>query len=328
MPVTIKDIAKRLRVSNVTVSKALRSKPPISLKMQERVKQVAQQMGYRPNVLGRALQGGRTHSLGILWSLEGPHASTNVTRELTFRAMNREYISYVVDSLADPMVYDRTLEDFARRRVDAVIIQHDHPREIESQLMKFPAAVVVCSNPEQLRVDCIQQDRLVGIRQCAEYYLAKGRRKPLFVFQGQNNLYKGRTFLAEFERRGIPVPPDAVLELSSLEDDVIWECLEKRFPGGDISADAVFCFTDDVAAVFMKWLRSYGKKVPDDVAVAGFNDCNYCRWFDPPLASIHRNDEKIVEMADQFIFSRLETPGLPPRNLTVPMTFVPRKSVG
>lgn len=326
MPVTIKDIAKRLCVSNVTVSKALRGQPPISQQMQEKVKKVAREMGYRPNVFGRGLQGGRTHSLGILWSLCGPHPSLNITRELTLRAMHRQYISYVVDSLNDPHVIDQSLEDFAQRRVDAVIVQHNHPEEIESRLLGFPAAVVVSRDHEKLSVDCIHQDRLPGIRQCAQYLISKGRRRPMFLYRAKGNLYKGEAFLAEFEKQGIRISPEAYLDLPSLEDADVLACLEHRFPAGKLPFDAVFCMVDGVALLFMQWLRSHGVKVPEDVAVVGFNDTDYCRWFDPPLASIHRNDEKIVEAADEFIFSRLGNPDRPVRNVTIPMTFVPRKS--
>lgn len=329
MPPTIKDIARKLRVSHVTVSKALRGQPPISLKMQEKVKRIAREMGYRPNVFGRGLQGGRTHSLGILWSLEGPHDSTFITRDLTLRAMRREYISYVVDSLHDPMIFKRTLEDFARRRVDAVIVQHDWPKEIESLLVGFPAAVVICSNAESLNVDCIHLNRLAGIRESAQYLLSRGRRKPMVMYYSKENRFKAEAFVEEFEQREVSFSRDETyLEISSREDEVVWNLLEDRFPDGRIPADAVFCHTDDVASIFMKWLRSHGLRIPEDIAVVGFNDCSFCRWIEPPLASIYRNDRNVVETAEEFIFSRLENPDLPPRNVMIPMTFIHRESAG
>jgi DNA-binding LacI/PurR family transcriptional regulator len=329
MPTTIKDIARRLRVSHVTVSKALRGQPPISLEMQEKVRKVALEMGYRPNVLGRGLQGGRTHSLGILWSLDGPHDSTFITRDLSLRAMRRDYISYVVDSLHDPMIFERTLEDFARRRVDAVIVQHNQPEKIESLLGEFPAAVVVCSDPESLNVDCIRLDHGAGIRESARYLLSRGRRRPMTICKMNETYYKTEAFLSEFESRGLsPSYDDANMQLPSLEDVEIWNSLEKRFPDGRIPADAVFCHTDDMASIFMRWLRSHGARIPDDVAVVGFNDCSFCRWVEPPLASVHRNDKKVIDTAEEFIFSRLENPNLPPRYATIPMTFIHRESAG
>lgn len=329
MPVTIKDIAKRLRVSNVTVSKALRSKPPISLKMQEKVKRVALEMGYRPNILGRALQGGKTHSVGILWSLCGPHLSMEVTRDLTLRAQKHEYISYVVDSLSDPGVIKRTLEDFTRRRVDALIVQCNWPEEILNHLKSFPAVVVVGKFPQTIPMDYVHSDRTPGIRQMARHFIDAGRRRPLVLYYGrETNFFKMQAFLSEFREQGIDVGPDAAPDLSLSQPKDISGFLEERFSDNPAAFDCVFAMTDNIAAAAMKWFKQRGIKVPDDVAISGFNDDELCVFFDPPLASVHRNHKQLTEEIDRMIFSRLAQPDLPPRSATIPMTFVPRESAG
>ncbi len=328
MRVTIKDIAKKANVTPMTVSLSLRNRPGVGTKKRAEIHRLAKQMGYRPDIFGRGLQGNSTQSLGILWALSGPHAPQIAVRELTLRALRREYFSYVVDSLGDPMIFDRTLEDFARRRVDGVIVQYNQPKKIESRLTEFAAAVVICPDPVQLRVDCIHQDRLVGIRQSAQYLLSRGRRRPLFLYHNEVNRFKGEAFLAEFEQHGVTRSMNNALEVPSLKDEEIIGFLDSEFSTRRFEYDAVFCHADEISAILMLWLRSRGIRVPDDVAVVGFNDSDYCRWVTPTLASIHRNDEMIVEMADEFFFSRLKNPDLPLRNVTVPMKFVPRESAG
>lgn len=352
MTVSIKDIAKKANVTPTAVSMALRGRAGVSSQKREEIKNLAQKMGYRPSFLGRALQGGKTHSIGILWSLCGPHPSMNVTRDLTLRAMRREYISYVVDSLSDPVIIDQTLEDFVRRRVDALIILHDRPGEVIDRLKAFPAGVVVSHYPYQVDADYIYYDLTAGIRQMARYFLSKGRRRPMvlcgapvdwqvvnqflsndrsgpMVFNSwSTNMVKTYAFLSEFQTQGIEVRPESVVDVLSNDPQDVSKILDRWQINAATMPDVVFASTDHLAAAALKWFKSHKIKVPETVAVGGFNDESLCDYFDPPLASVHRNDKALAVEIDRLIFSRLEDPDLPPRNVEVPMSFVWRESAG
>lgn len=352
MIVSIKDIAKKANVTPTAVSMALRGRAGVSQQKREEIKKLAKKMGYRPSFLGRALQGGRTHSLGILWSVSSLSPSMNVTRDLTLRAMRREYISYVVDSLSDPAIIDQTLEDYVRRHVDALIILHDRPGEIIDRLKAFPAGVVVSHYPHQVDADYIYYDLTAGIRQMANYFLSKGRRRPMVLSGGPvdwqivnqflskdrswpmvfnswpTNMVKTCAFLSEFLDQGIEVGPEAVVDVLSNDPQDVSKILDKWQANVVSMPDVVFASTDQLAAAAMKWFKSRKINVPEAVAIGGFNDEDLCDYFDPPLASVHRNDKALAVEIDRLVFSRLEDPDLPPRRAEVPMSFVWRESAG
>lgn len=329
MPVTIKDIAKRLKTSHVTVSKALRDQPRVSEEMRAKVKQIAQEMGYSPNYLGRGLQGGRTHTLGILWSICEPDFTEELIRSLTIKIQRHGYISYVVDSLSDPGVLAQALNDYAQRRVDAIIMEYEYPEKLLARLKAFPAVVLVGRYERTIDFDYIHHDIAPGVCESARYLISKGRRRPLFLFYDRLNYHdKGKAFLDEFQNHGIILPADALMELPSYEIQNISAFLDAQFSDKPFPYDAVFCSTDKVGMTLMKWLRGRGVKIPDDVAVVGFNDSEFCECFDPPLASVYPNGEKLMEEVERLVFSRLDNPELPPRSIKVPLKFVLRESAG
>lgn len=331
MAVTIKDIARKANVTPTTVSLSLRDQPGVSAEKRKEIKRLAEQMGYRPNVLGRGLQGGKTHSVGILWSLCGPHNSMEVTRDLALRAQRHEYISYVVDNLSDPIIIRRALDEFARRGVDALIIQYDYPEEILDQLRSFQAVVVVGYFPKRIPVDSIYYNLSPGVCQMAKHFLTRGRRRPFVlshIHDSESNVYKIESFLGEFRKQGIHPGPEAFLKSPSIHPQDVAGALEKRFPGNSFDFDTLFTMTDHLAAAAMKWLKQRGIRIPEEVAVGGFNDDDLCDYFDPPLASVFRNHTLLADEIERLIFTRLETPDLPPRNVEVPMTFVRRESAG
>jgi len=352
MTISIKDIAKKANVTPTAVSMALRDRAGVSPQKREEIKKLAAQMGYRPSFLGRALQGGRTHSMGILWSVSSINPSMSVTRELTLRAMQRDYISYVVDSLSDPAIINHTLEDYIRRHVDALIILHDKPAEIIDRLKVFPASVIVSYYPQQVNTDYIYYNLTAGIKESAKYFLSKGRRRPMVLNGGAVdpqimkhffskdrphpmvlnnwpvNLIKTYTFLSEFQDHGIEVTPEAVVEVQSNDSQSVSRILDKWQTDGASMPDVVFASTDQLAAAAMKWFKSRKINVPETVAISGFNDEDLCDYFDPPLASVFRNDKVLVDEIERLIFSRLKSPDLPPRNIEVPMSFFWRESAG
>lgn len=326
MAATIKDIAERANVGPTAVSLALRGLAGVSQAKREEIKEIARQMGYRPSFFGRGLQGGRTQSIGILWSLWG-HPSAQLVRDLTFRALRRNYISYVIDSLSDPGIIDRTLDEFSRRRVDAMIM-YCPPGEVPEALSRFPVAVAVGREAWQGDIDYIHYDHCFGIRQMARHFLAKGRTRPVALCNGKVNRFKSEAFLEEFCHNGVRVDEDSLVMIPENESKVTVELLQSVCGSRLPNLDCLFGSTDVIAAVAMKWLAARGVRIPEDVAVGGFNDEDMSRLHEPALASVGFNNVKLADAIDNLVMTRLEGPDTPVRNQVVPFEFVARASAG
>ena len=177
-------IAKCAGVSRTTVSYVVNGhadRRNISRKTRERVIGVMQEMNYRPDILAQALQGVRTRTIGVLWSLTGYNPITALVNEIALIARRHNHASYLADHLNDPDATVDALEDFASRRVDAVVIDADpvllRDKRIIRALDQFAAAVAVSPEPVEATIDLIVQNRGTLYLQAAQHLLTHGRKR-------------------------------------------------------------------------------------------------------------------------------------------------------
>jgi LacI family transcriptional regulator len=334
MPVTIKDIAKRLNTSYVTVSKALRDQPPISQEMRDKIKRAAKEMGYEPNFLSRGLSGGKTRSICILWSLSGPHQSEGMARNLLARIQNRGYVPYLSDHLGTWRDTKKILRDYIQRRVDGVIFQGVSvllaDPEVTKLLSMFKVVVVINPSEELITGDLVVQDRDCASRAVADYFVRTGRRRPVFLGPMIDKQYKGISFWDQLKKHKVEpfLKPNIETdgESSTITQDC-WEALNKQFPN-EFPFDAIYCNRDEDAVVAMRWLATRNKRVPQDVAVVGFNESPIAAFMNPPLASVARRDDEVAAAVERMLFARLEQPDLPRQVEKISMKFIWRESAG
>ena len=342
--ITIADIAKHTGFDKSTVSLVLSRNEAgmrISEPTRQRIVATAKHLNYRPNMLARGLRGGRTHSVGILLSLALPDA-VRVARSLAVGAMEHKCTPYVVDSQGDPKVMAEVLNDLLDRRADGVILEVNSPViadvDLVMTLKQFRAAVLVgLERHEDVGLDQVVHDRFGAICTIAEHFVRSGRRRPAFLTAEFAPNGKVKTFVSRLREYDIDVATDNVVNLQYDLDKVsgewywakwAYEALEARFTNGRIPFDSLLCGSDEMAAAAMSWLRKRGLKIPEDVAVVGFNDSEASRYFDPPLASVDRRSQEVSALLERMLFERLENPDLPIRTETIAMDFVRRESAG
>jgi len=339
MAVTIYDIAREVGTTHATVSRALRDDRTIASATRTRVKRAARRMGYRPNLLARGLSGGRTHTVGVIWALAGPHVADIMARSIAVRAQRHGCITYVVDGMMDVGAIERTLADFALRRVDAVVVEwgwrDDVRTEFEAGLRGFPAAVVVTRRPMTVPVDHVVHDRTPAFRAVADHFAKTGRRRPGIVMPVASGRSKLEAFATRLKEHGIELGDDQIIDLDLGRDpsdrrwgQACYEALDARFPTGRPGLDALMCSADEIAVAAMAWLRAKGLRTPRDVAVVGFNDNQGSEFLDTPLASVARRNKEAADAVERMLFARLEDPDLPIQREYIPMQFVWRESAG
>jgi LacI family transcriptional regulator len=334
-------IAQEAGLSPTTVSLVLNNRAEsvgIKLQTRQKVLEIAKRMNYVRNPLAAGLSGARTRTIGLLWSLAGPHSSEGMVRNLVLRAQKRGYMAHVVDSLSDPEVIARQLTDFRRRRVDAVAVQllsdDALSPDIERQLAEFDAAVMVSAQEAQGKLDWIEHDRLTALRDAADHFANQGRKHPGILISEASGAEKIEAFLGRCRRRGMTVDAQSVLDVHysqaacSREEPLMaayHHSLEKR---KSFDFDCLLCSTDEGAVVAMSSLRSRGLRVPEDVAIIGFNNALFSEWLSPALASVDRRDEDVAATIEQMLFDRLEDGTAQPQRRTIAMRLLVRESAG
>jgi LacI family transcriptional regulator len=343
MAVTVASIARAAGVSRATVSLVLNKRGDqlrINRQTQERIRKIAEQLNYQPHPLARGLAGSRTRSISVLWSMGGAQHSGragHILREVVLGAQNRGYTVQLCDHLNDPKVIVHSLRAYRQWAIDGIIIElnpdlQDDPAILEA-CAAFPATVLILHRPGQGRFDQLIHQQRDAFAAVGRHFGRIGRRKPCFIFGslGAVSTIKVQSFIKGCESSGIAkhdvavhaLPPARNQELGPLYRRV----LDEAYPDGS-AFDALLCSTDEGAAWATDWLREKGRRVPEDVAVAGVNDTELARVLHPPIASVARNDDELVGSVHRMLFNRLENAKAAPQSEEVAMKFVWRPSAG
>jgi LacI family transcriptional regulator, galactose operon repressor len=335
----LKHIAEECGVSVMAVSMALRDNTSISEKRRLEIKTVAERMGYRPNINARSLRGGKTHSIGILWSLGGPHDSLGLIRDLSLKLMHNDYVSYVADSLSDPKVIESCLNDYVVRNVDGLIIQAQLAPEFNSLmtaenlqcLAKIKNVVIVNESgiklPAELKYDEIWRQRQPAIDQIVGHFAEQGRKK-VAMLEGPLDACREQQFVDCLIHHGLEHENCRLINMEIISNTMTESLLQEICSGGAVNYDALLVHNDEAAAQVINYLQRAGVRVPEDIAVVGFNDSPFAQYFTPPIASVERRTAKLADAAVKLLMRRIKNKNAAVQQLELPMRFVKRESAG
>jgi LacI family transcriptional regulator len=332
----LKHIAEKCGVSAMAVSMALRDHSSISQQRRKDIKAMAERMGYRPNINARSLRGGKTHSIGIIWSLGGPHNSIGLIRDISLRLMHHGYVSYIADSLGDPKIIKSCLDDYGTRNIDGLIIQigselivsNEFRTSIIENLNKIANVVIVNGSgvalPSELECHEIVRQREAGTVEIIDYLVSRGREKIVML---ANKLSDNREehFIQCLKEHGVSTDDCRLIhEPHKLSSDL----LDKLFINGVLHYDAVLTQHDEAAAQVINYLQQRAVKVPDDIAVIGFNDSPFAQYFTPPIASVERRSDEVVATAVELLMEKIKNDRCKLKQVELPMHFIKRQSAG
>ncbi|MGB9757233.1 MAG: LacI family DNA-binding transcriptional regulator [Candidatus Bipolaricaulaceae bacterium] len=286
MRVTIHDIARLLGVSPSTVSRALSGKGRISPATREKIRRVAEELGYRPNALARGLATRRTGEVGVV--IHERHLPLD---ERSFYGVILEAIEaelavhgyHVLFSTMGDQFFPRCVEE---RRVDGLIILGtDVSEDLVRSLAEFvPLVLVDHTFPG---IPSVVSDNVGGARLATLHLLDHGHREVAFVAE----TLADPSFRARFEgyrlalrERGLRVRRGFVVE-GGRRSDSDQVAMAKLLGGGRLPT-AIFAANDFMAVGAIKALTTAGLKVPQDVAVVGFDDGALATLVHPPLTTV------------------------------------------
>ena len=344
--VSIYDVARVAGVSYSTVSRAFSKASSVAQDTHSRIMDVARELGYRPSALARGLSGGRTQSVGIVWSMSRRSPGFMAAHDISLLAYRRGYVTNIMEHNGQTNILLRDLEELARRRVDAVVLGMTGTgaayHEAKDLLTQFHATVVVTDVSDDPRdipeIDRVVHDRTAAFREVIDYFARTGRKHVGCIMsmptdddpeRGNSARNKADAIRQEARRHGVKVfPIDLKGRSPFLDPYAVSEAMDQHVQQHGMDLDALFCGSDQTAVGAIAWLKQRTLRVPEDVAVIGMNDMAIDNLLDPPLASIHRYDDTLAQVVDRMLAARLKQPDLPRQDETIRMEFVWRASAG
>lgn len=302
--VTLKDVARRAGVSVSTASYSINGSPLITDDTKEKVLSAAKEIGYRPNGLAKNLKEQKTNIIGLFLSgFTGPFFNEMV-EGIQDVVMQNKY-ELMVCATAD------THRLLVERYVDGAIILNYH---IENELLcsiasdKLPC-VVLDRELETPNIKSVLLPNEEGSTIIVHYLLGKGH-TSLGYIAGSTASYDGearlRGFIKELERQGIAFFERNLIRADFTEVSGYRE-MNRYLENANHELPTVFvCANDEMALGAMKAIQKQGLRVPEDIAVVGFDDIYMSRFFTPPLTTISVPRKEWGKTAARTLFKMLD----------------------
>ena len=326
--VRMKDIARDLGVSVVTVSKALRNHDDISAETRARVLQRIRDLNYRPNLAARALVTGRSYIVGLVVPGLLHSFFAEIAKGLTNVLRKQGYGLVIATSEEDPELEEREIEQLLARRVDALIIATTHltPESFDRLEQQEMPYVLIDRRVEDLKASFVGvDDRTVGFM-ATEHLIQVGCKRIAYVYASNMSTALGRMegykkALAKYELPVIPEYIRAHDDVGDATDDTAYatvkELLEMSEP-----PDGIFCFNDPVAVNSMKSALDAGFRIPEDVAFVGSGNIRHADFLRVPLSSVDQNSIAIGERAAKLALGMIESKGMESKTAVKPKTVL------
>lgn len=331
-PMTLKELARLLELSQSTVSRIVNGEAPahrIAQETQERVLRAAAEHGYRANAVARSLRQKRTYTIGAIVPEISEGYSTAVLSGIEDDVLKEGFFYFVVSHRHRPDLLKGHLRMMLSRSVEG-IIAIDTPIE---EAMPVPLVSVSGHNRREGVIN-IELDHEQAALLAMTHLKSLGHTQIAFI-KGQaissdtNQRWHAITEVAA--KLGMAVDPELVVQLESLEPGPGpgFEVTRQLLKRGR-SFTAVFAFNDLTATGAIQALREAGLRVPRDVSVLGFDDVLIASTNNPPLTTVQQPLRSMGQMAASTLLSliRDELPRPYPAVITMHPKLVVRKSTG
>lgn len=310
---TIKDIARKLNIAPSTVSRALKDHYSISQKTKDAVLALARELNYRPNAIALSLLNKKTNIIGVLIpEIVQPFYSQAISG-IEEEAISAGYNVMICQSNESLEREKNVLKALENSRVDGIIACHAtepsnfaHIRDIKDAGIPLVLLDRVIDDMDVSKV--VANDRQ-GAFTITKHLILSGNLRIAHI-AGPNNLSVSRNrlsgYLQALRHYKIPVRDELIVRTTLDKEDVI-NCVKKLCNLPE-PPDAIFCVNDPAAVQAVQYLKSKGLCIPEDMAIAGFDNQPVTVYMEPALTTIIQPAYEMGREAAKLLLYEIEHP--------------------
>ena len=295
---TIYDVSKLSGVSTATISRAFSNPEQVRESTRRKVFEAAEVLHYSPNAIARAMARQRTDKLAFLICKKDATILDEFYAAICegiMRETNKSDHQLLISTAAD---WRQTPSTAQRKQVEGVILGGNAQADLVSEFQSQHIAVVLVNNQMTgFDLPCILSDEFGGVRQVVEHLLQRGHRH-IGMIAGRFSPYivgaRYNAFLSVTKEHEIQTDAQDIRMCDADVDDAAQAAMELL--DRPDRPTAVFGANDVVAAGILKAARRLGLRVPEDLAVVGFDDSSVCGMLEPELTSVRINCRKMGEL--------------------------------
>ncbi len=332
MSVSIIDVARRAGVSKSTVSRVLTNVDSVRPHTRARIEAAMLDLGYRPNALARGLVHGRTHTLGlVVFDLLNPFFGL-LTRGVEGAAQERGYNVLIGDSAGSVVRQRACLAMLAERRVDGLLVAPFGARDEELagiQAAGLRTVLVNSTIDDDAALSSVGVDNARGGYLAAHHLLALGHRRVGFLGDA-HTVESCRERLSGYRRahQDVGISDDPRLVVEDLDGMEAVRLAVHRLLALPRPPTAICAVNDQFAIATLQALSLLGRRVPDDVALVGYDDIPVAAWLSVPLTTVAQPKEEQGRLAAGLLIDGVERPDTPVQRVVLQPRLVVRQSCG
>jgi DNA-binding LacI/PurR family transcriptional regulator len=306
---------------------------PVSKKTRAAVEQAIQELNYRPHAAARGLASNRTRTLGLLLPRISGDYFAPMLRGIEEGAREFGYHLLIYSTQGKPISADPLApEPLGEHNTDGLIVFTNSLPQAKLRYLYeigFPITLLHRNPPEDTQIPYVTIENKDGTRALIDHLIeVHNYRRIAFLTGPRNNddsYWRERGYREALHVHGIEVD-ERLIGMGDFDEAVARETVSRWLNNG-VEFDAVFSGDDDAAIGVMAALRQAGRRIPEDVAVVGFDDTSISRFLQPPLTTVRAPIERAgYEAISQLI--RLIQEEKPAYKVLLPTQVVIRQSCG
>ncbi|MBA0036445.1 ribose operon transcriptional repressor RbsR [Pantoea sp. BIGb0393] len=328
---TMKDVARLAGVSTSTVSHVINNNRFVSEQVREKVDQAIRELNYAPSALARSLKLKQTRTIGMLLTASSNPFYSEVVRGVENSCYERGYSLILCNTEGDEERMNRSLETLMQKRVDGLLMMCTETHLPSAEILnRYPSVPMVMMDwaPFEGRGDIIQDNALLGGELATQHLIDRGYTR-IACIAGPQDKTPARLRLEGFHKamanRGLSVPPGYVVD-GDFEFQGGFNAMNQLL-ALDALPEAVFTSNDAMAVGVYHALFQAGLRVPQDIAVMGYDNIELARYLTPPLSTIHQPKDELGELAIDTLIHRMSDPDASQQTLVLTPELVERGSV-
>ncbi|MCP3763669.1 LacI family transcriptional regulator [Domibacillus sp. A3M-37] len=324
------DVAKKANVSPATVSRVLRQPDLVNKKTREKVLKVVSELNYKPHMIASQFRTQETKTiLVIVPDITRPFFS-EVLRGIEHMALKHGYQVILGDTENNIEREKEYVELMYKKQADGVLLltARMDSKSLKELSASFPM-VLACEYVDELDIPTVSIDNISGARKLTEHLINVGHKKVAYI-SGPMNVILSRDRLRGFQQAmaqyDLPVDPSYIQE-GDYEIESGYNQMVKLLALED-PPTAVFVFNDEMALGTIKAVQDHGLKVPEDIAVVGFDNLKMATIFSPRMTTIDQPKYEIGQRATNMLLTLMKGGSLEKKKIVLKDELIIRESCG
>ncbi len=328
--ITIEDVAERAGVSAMTVSRLLNDTGPVSDRTAEKIHAAVLELNYIPHQGARALAAQKTNTIGLIL----PEMSDIFFFQLIHgiqQIVAQQRYDLLIHSTTNPEELNVLNLPLGRHNSDGLIIFTDSLNETALRRLnriQFPMVLLHQTPPDGLEIPVVAFENKDGAYQMVEHLVRCGHERIAFLAgdsKNEDSYWREKGYREALAAHDIPFDPN-LLAAARFDEETAVSIVAQWLNEG-IVADAIFAADDVSARGAIRAVKAAGQRVPEDIAVVGFDDALLSQYTDPPLTTVRAPIEEAGRAAATQLIRLIH--GEPADSLTLlPTELVIRRSCG